>query len=514
MEINETPVVTVMKDILRPDKILETHISYVFIKDDLVYKVKKSVDFGFLDFSSKKKRKIMCLLEKELNGRFSEGIYLDVHKIARREKSFELVNFDSSLLTLDYCVKMKRIDDDSFLSTKVAKGEVTPEDAVKIGENIAKLFKEIKTDQFSAEENGSFEVVKFNCQENFDQTAGFTNEFIDGASFDFIKKQTMKFLEENSELFDSRVKDGFVIDGHGDLRLEHVYMNGDDFGLIDCIEFNRRFRYNDVISEIGFLAMEVDQLGNTEFADGLLEGFFKIYDDADSKKLLNFYRCYRAYVRAKVTCFLLSEKDESWEFYHEKVEEVNSHIRAAVIYAMNMFETKSLIFHGLMASGKSKNARAFAEKYPVENLNTDTIRKLMNGVDPEANVHVDFGADLYSAEKSKELYEYIGEVAERNKAVGRMSLIDGSFSKLSYLDDVRKEYSGDFNKVRFFAPEDEIMRRLEKRSEKVLASDGRPEIYESQKKSAEDIGYDLEIETTGSVESNTEKIIGFLIDEK
>jgi len=513
MEINETPVVTVMKDILRPDKILETHISYVFIKDDYVYKVKKGVDFGFLDFSSKKKRRAMCLLEKELNGRFSEGIYLDVHKIARREKSFELVNFDSTLLTLDYCLKMKRIDDDAFLSNRVASGEATPKDAVQIGENIAKLFKGIKTDVYSAKENGSFDIVKFNCEENFQQTEGFLDKFIDKKSSKFIEKQTMKFLADNSELFDKRVEDGFVVDGHGDLRLEHIYINGDEFGLIDCIEFNRRFRYNDVVSEIGFLSMEVDQMGNTAFSDGLLEGFFKVYDDADSKKLLNFYRCYRAYVRAKVTCFLLADKDESWELYQEKVDEVNSHIRAAVIYAASMFEADSILFYGLMASGKSKNARFFAENFPVEHMNTDVIRKLMNGIDPEQKVHSDFGADLYSPENSKKLYEYIGEVAEKNRELGRVSILDGSFSKLSYIDDIKKNYGGSFKKIRFFAPEDEIMRRLEKRAEKVLASDGRPEIYESQKKSAEDIGQDFQIETTGSLERNLGDIIGFITDE-
>ncbi len=125
-------------------------------------------------------------------------------------------------------------------------------------------------------------------------------------------------MDENTDLLSRRAKDGFVIDGHGDLRLEHIYMDGDSFGLIDCIEFNRRFRFNDVVSEMAFLCMEADQLGETAFADGLLGGFLSVYNDDDSRKLINFYRTYRACVRAKVDCLLLSEKDESWEGYADK----------------------------------------------------------------------------------------------------------------------------------------------------------------------------------------------------
>lgn len=511
MEVTETPVVTVMKDILRPDKIIETHISHVFIKDDFVYKVKKSVDFGFLDFSSKKKRKAMCLVEKDLNERFCKDIYLEVLKIARLEKRFELVPFDSSLLTLDYCLKMKRIDDDKFLLNKIKNGDVDTADAVEIGKNIANLFKGLKTDIFAAEFNGSAEIVRQNCIENFDQINPFCGKFVEQADIDFIKQQTVKFLDENSTLLDKRVKEGFVVDGHGDLRLEHIYMDGDEFGLIDCIEFNKRFRFNDVMSEISFLCTECDMMGDTAFADGLMDGFLNVYDDDESRKLINFYKAYRSMVRAKVACFLLADKDENFEQYAEKKAEIEKYIRMAVLYSLNMFETSSMIFYGLMASGKSKNARIFTELYPVEHVNTDVVRKLMHGIDPDANVHVDFGADLYSAENSKKLYEELGNMAESNIRLGRMTIIDGSFSKIKYMEDLQQNYNGKFIKIRFFAPEAQIMDRLQKRADKVTASDGRSEIYEAQKASAEEIGSDFEVETVGKADENSKNIIGYLI---
>lgn len=513
MEVTETPVVTIMKEILKPDRILETHISNVFIKDDCVYKVKKSVDFGFLDFSSKKKRKAMCLVEKDLNERFSDGIYLDVLKISRLEKEFALVPFDSTLLTIDYCLKMKRIPDEAFLSYKLRNAEVTSTDAVETGKKIAELFKKLKTDPFAAEFNGSAETVRQNCVENFTQLRPFTEKFFDGTLLDFVENQTVRFLDENASLLKRRVKEGFVVDGHGDLRLEHVFIDGDSFGLIDCIEFNKRFRFNDVISEMAFLCMEADQIGETAFADGLMDGFLSVYDDEDSRTLINFYKAYRACVRAKVTCLLLSEKDEEWEHYGEKLAEVKKFIDMAVMYSLNMFETQSLIFYGLMASGKTKNARVYTELYPVEHVNTDVVRKLMHGIDPDTSVHVDFGAELYSRENSLRLYEYLGDLAESNRLLGRMTLIDGSFSRLEYIDCLKKHYSGDYIKVRFHAPDDVIMDRLEKRMDKINVSDGRPEIYEQQKNSAEEIGADFEIETTGPAEDNARAVTGYLIDK-
>ncbi|ADD68289.1 gluconate kinase [Denitrovibrio acetiphilus DSM 12809] len=513
MEVIETPVVTVMKEILKPDKIIETHISQVFIKDDFVYKVKKNVDFGFLDFSSKKKRKVMCIVEKELNERFCKGIYLDVLKIARKEKTFELVPFDSSLITLDYCVKMKRIPEESFLAHKIKEGEVDASDAAEIGRKIAELFKGIVTDPEAAELNGGADIVRQNCIENFDQIRPFCGRFITEEALEFVQKQTVKFLDSNMDLLNKRVKDGFVVDGHGDLRLEHIYMEGDTFGLIDCIEFNKRFRFNDVMSEMGFLCTESDQMGDTAFADGLMDGFLSVYDDEGSANLINFYKAYRAMVRAKVACFLLADKDESFEFYEDKRAEIAKYMEMAVIYSLNMFETKAVIFYGLMASGKTKNARTFAEAYPVEHVNTDVVRKLMHGIDPDAKVHVDFGAELYSAENSAKLYEYMGDMVESNKALGRMTLIDGSFTKICYIDQLCSKYTGKFTKVRFHAPEDVVMDRLQKRLEAVTASDGRPEIYEAQKASAEDIGSDFEVETTGEPEDNVKAIIGYLIDK-
>jgi aminoglycoside phosphotransferase family enzyme/predicted kinase len=506
------PEALILKTILNAKEMKETHISYVFLTEDYVYKLKKPVDFGFLDFRLKKYRKNYCLIEKELNSRFCDGIYLEVLKIARQTKDFVLAPFNSTLLTVDYVLKMKRIPDDAFLSNKLANDKITLEDAFEIGYKVAEKFKNIDTPIEQAEQDGSYEIIKQNCIENFDQTENLKGTLIKDDYFEFIKEKTLSFLKENEELFKNRVKNGYIKDGHGDLRLEHIFFdeNG-NIGLIDCIEFNRRFRFNDVVSDFVFVCMELDQLGKTDISDAMLEGFLRVFDDTDSVKLINFYKCYRAYVRAKVTSFLLLEKGSEWEGYNEKLEEFNKLIDMALTYAVNMSQTNTMIFYGLMASGKSKNGKLFSSKYPVSYANTDVIRKNMLQIPENEKVYVDFNSDIYSPEITEEVYKRLGIIANAKNKIGRMIIIDGSFSKKIYLEAFKENFEGNLIKIKFYADDKLILERLEKRKTKEVVSDGRPEIYLKQKESFEDIGADFQIETIAPAEENITTIMEFLI---
>jgi len=270
-----------------------------------------------LDFTLAQQRKMYCFLEKELNSRFSSGIYLDVLKIVRKGKGFEIVPVENTLPTVEYIVKMKYIPDENFLSYRVLNDLLDEKRSFDIGKRIALLIKNISTDRISAEENGSYELICKNCLENFEQTEKYVNKFISKDDYNYIREKTTGFLNREKELFQKRLENGFIKDGHGDIRAEHVYLDGDNIGLIDCIEFNKRFRYNDVVSDFVFLCMELDYLKALDISDATLEGFLSVFDDDSSRKLVNFYKCYRAYVRFKVGCFMLDGKDDSWELFNE-----------------------------------------------------------------------------------------------------------------------------------------------------------------------------------------------------
>jgi len=509
----EAPIVMIMKDLLKPEKVVETHISYVFLTEDKVYKVKKNVNFGFLDFSRLKLRKQYCLMEKELNGRFCEGIYGEVMKVARKEKSFELTEYENTQNTMEYVVTMKRIPERSFLSYRVKEGIISVDDMRKTGRHIAGLFAGITTDETAAEENGGASVVRFNCEENFSQTESFAGRFTDKLFYEFIKKETLQFLEKHQDVFASRVKEGFVVNGHGDLRAEHVFFDGGKVGLIDCIEFNKRFRYNDVVSEAAFICMELDELGRTDLSDALAEGFFEKYSDENSIKLFNFYKCYRAFVRAKVTCFLLAQKGEEWEGFADTKKSVDKLIDLAAAYALNMETPKTLMFYGYMGCGKSKNAKVFADKFAAANFNTDVERKLICGLQPTDSRKIAMETGIYTHEKSLDVYEHLGRKAAEKAKTGRMTILDGTFSDPAFVQAAEKSTQF-YKKIRFTADDSVILERFKERAQKTAVTDGREEIYFQHKDKFVDAGADLSVETTGSVEDNARHVMEFLINEK
>lgn len=503
--------VIIVQNITGAKIVKETHISYAIIGDEYVYKIKKPVDLGFLDYKLAKSRKMYTILEKDLNDRFSKGVYLEALKLVRKnEKDFALVPVESSLTALEYVLKMKRIKDEDFLQNRIEQGLISANDMEKIGRETATLLKNLEPAPKDEDFESNYHVVRYNAEENFSQTKPYVSKFIDEQSYDYIQKQTLNFLEENKEVFIKRAENSYVKNGHGDLRLEHIYFNDDNtVGLIDCIEFNRRFRFNDVISEASFLSMELDSMGRIDLSDAFLKGFLSVFNDEESLKLINYYRCYLAYVRAKVTCFLVASKDESWELYQQKVDEINKLIGMSAIYAKSMGR-ENLVFYGLMGTGKSKNANAFACQYPAALFVSDVIRKELAGLSKDDRQYIDWGTGIYTEENSLVLYNKLGEYVEEKHKVGRLSIVDASFTKDKYLQEYKKHNVGHITFINFDAPQDEINKRLLKRENKTTVTDGRVEIAEKQRSCASMPAYDLQIITIGSVADNVKTIYKYL----
>ncbi len=504
--------VIIVKNITGAQIVKETHISYAVIGDEYVYKIKKPVDFGFLDYRLAKSRKMYSILEKDLNDRFSKDIYMEVLKIVRQnEKDFALVPVENSLTAIEYVLKMKRIKDENFLQARIDKWLISTQDMQSIGRQVALLFKNLEPAPKDEEFDTHFDVVMFNAVENFNQTEKYVSSLIDKESYSYIMSKTLAFLEENKNIFLKRAEEGYIKNGHGDLRLEHIYFNDDEtVGLIDCIEFNKRFRFNDVISEASFLSMELDSMGRTDLADGFLSGFLSVFNDEVSLKLINYYRCYLAYVRAKVTCFLVDGKDKSWELYDEKVNEIKKLIDMSLFYAKSM-ERNNLIFFGLMGTGKSKNANAFTKRFPAALFTSDAVRKEMAGMKITTRQYLNWDTGIYSFENSLKLYNELGRLAEEKHKTGRMSIIDASFTKKEYLDEYLKHNTGKITFIEFDAPKDVIMSRLKKREKSTTVTDGRIEIAEKQRNTANMPKANLKIITTGNVDDNIEEIKKFLI---
>jgi aminoglycoside phosphotransferase family enzyme len=284
-------------------ELIQTHISYIFLAGELVYKVKKPVDFGFLDFTTLAKRRQFCHEEILLNKRFSPEVYIKAIPISQVGNTFR-VGDDSRVV--EYAVTMKRINEDHMLYRLLEAGEVKPEDMERIGRHLAKAYAAIASDK-KAQAFGSLDVISINIVENFEQTRKYIGGPIKHEQFDAIESWSFAFMKKKRALFEQRVAQGYIKDCHGDLHLQHICLEGEKIYIFDCIEFNERFRFGDVASDVAFLAMDLDYNGHPDLTRAFVDAYTEASEDTTLVKVLPFYKVYRAYVRAKVTSFMLDD---------------------------------------------------------------------------------------------------------------------------------------------------------------------------------------------------------------
>jgi aminoglycoside phosphotransferase family enzyme len=289
----------------RPKKVelVQTHISYILLADGLVYKVKKPVDFGFLNFTSLEQRRFFCREEVRLNQRFSPDIYLAVDPISRVADRYRL---GDETAVVEYAVKMRRIDEAHMLYRLLQAGEVTSATMQRVGKYLARAYAAIASDE-KAQAFGALAVIATNVRENFAQTKQYIGGPLSAKTFATLEGWSMSFMEQETPLFAQRVAQGYIKDCHGDLHLQHICVEGDHIYVFDCIEFNERFRFGDVASDVAFLAMDLDFNGHADFAGVFTEAYAEAAGDDTVGGILQFYKVYRAYVRAKVTSFMLDD---------------------------------------------------------------------------------------------------------------------------------------------------------------------------------------------------------------
>ncbi|NPB05512.1 MAG: phosphotransferase [Aquificae bacterium] len=289
-------------------EVLQTHISWILIPSDkrFVLKIKKPVNFGFLDYTTLEKRKHFCRKEVELNRRLCPQVYEGVVPVSKVGDRF-VVGDDSN--PVEYAVKMKFVPPERLLVNRLDR--TSPRELEKVARRLAEFHQRAE----EVPEYGKIEAVKFNTDENFEQTKPFVGITISKETYERTKELTDRFYRDYADLFERRIKGGKIRDGHGDVRLEHVAFLDDGVCILDCIEFNDRFRYGDQINDMAFLAMELDYAGRPDLARAYEEAYKRLAGERDEEfyPLLNFYKAYRAFVRGKVTSFLLNDPHVSRE---------------------------------------------------------------------------------------------------------------------------------------------------------------------------------------------------------
>lgn len=283
-------------------RLVQTHISYVILAGAYVYKFKKPVNFGFLDFSSLDKRRACCEKELILNRRLCPDIYLELVTVTRGEGG-HILGGDGEVV--EYGVKMKRMPEDRMMSN-VIKANGLNASHIDALVKVLVPFYEGAEHSPAIDRFGTAEAVGINVLENFDQTRESVGSgALSALQFETISAYARDILAR-PDLFGQRIDAGRIRDCHGDLYSANICL-ADKVYIYDCIEFNERFRYCDVASDIAFLAMDLDYHGLEQLSSSFVDAFVSASGDRGLLELLDFYKCYRAYVRGKIGLFTASD---------------------------------------------------------------------------------------------------------------------------------------------------------------------------------------------------------------
>ncbi len=465
-------------------ELVQTHISWVFLAGDRVFKIKKPVDFGFLDFSTLEKRHEFCNAELRLNRRLCPDIYLDVIPLVRTEAGFAL-NQDGEVC--EWVLVMKRMPQEGLMNRLLEQDEVTGRNIDMIVEKLVPFYDAAASGP-EVQEMGSVETITHNTEENFEQTQAFVDDIIPKDTFEAIASYTRDFIKTKRELFDRRISTGKIREGHGDLYSANICFERkrEDVYIFDCIEFNQRFRCGDIASDVAFLAMDLDHFGLPQLSDYFIQTYTERADDPELLDLNTFYKCYRAYVRGKIGCFTAGDPGVDQATREACRRQAANYFKLALKYAGAAPEAHLYCFFGLSGSGKSTLARAWAERHGMPVYNSDRVRKEIVAGIPATESHIEpFGKGIYSKEMSEKTYRAISRLAGSHIVRGESAIVDATYTERAERDRLIELAEAAGARIHFIfcsCSEDVIRERLAARqTEDGSVSDGRWEIYLKQK---------------------------------
>ena len=443
-------------------RLIQTHISWVFIAPPFVYKVKKPVNLGFLDFSTLEKRHHFCQRELELNRRLCPETYLGVISIYKSGTSFSFDAEEGKIA--EYSVKMRELPHGWFLSELLAKGAVGE---AEINRVIARLhlFYESEHPTSEIEKWGRPEKLKISTDENFVQVEPFLEKTISPLAFDAIRFFTNNFYAANKSLFAERIKQRRIRDCHGDLHLDHVHLTSEAVTIFDCIEFNDRFRFIDIANDLAFLAMDFDFERQHKLGDLFLRNAAREFGDSGLLKLADFYKCYRAFVRGKVESIAAMSEDPTDREEHTK--RAARYFRLALRYATSGSEPLLLVVMGRIGTGKTTVARQLASELDWPVFSSDQIRKTLSGMPLTTRTAPELRAKVYSEQMTKKTYQDLLKNGLAAVPSHGGVVLDATFSSRAYRDllrDVCAKVPVPFQVIELEASYQEIANRLKPRN--------------------------------------------------
>ncbi len=400
----------------------ETHISHVFVAGQVVYKIKKPVDFGFLDFTTLAKRRFYCKEEVLLNSRLAGDTYLGVVPLYMKGDIYAFRRSKGAAVA-EYAVKMKRIPEEKLLSHLIGEGKLLYGAPAEVGKVLARFHLDATIHRGGP--YGGIDAVHTNTEENFDQIEPYRGITIDERFFRRLVSSTRLFLEERKDVVRARKESGFVREVHGDLHTQHVCLTNPVI-IFDCIEFNRRFRISDVLEDVAFLFMDLEYRGRFDLSAAAARAYFSHFPESRSDDLLLFYKAYRAVVRGKIEGFTADGLKGDQAGREAAIRRARDYYGLAQHYLEhNQAPFNPVVLMGLSGSGKSTIAEGLLPGAVV--LRSDEVRKREAGVPAAAHVYVDYGSGLYDPAMSIRTYRAMTREAVAAAAKGKRVVVDAAF---------------------------------------------------------------------------------------
>ncbi len=323
--MNKEQILRMKEECLIPDTcensaFSETHISWVVLADNYAFKIKRPVKYSFLDFSTLEKRKFYCHQEVKLNKRLEPDMYLGVIPLTKSLLAGESSGNDA---IIDYAVKMKRMDNDKEMHKLLADNKVTKKQLEKLAQKIAQFHKNTQVIKSAFNTSGMIDDFSdiMNAVKNDSGYQTLSQEYKD-IIIKCIEK-SKKYLNDNRSFFNERVISGFQRDCHGDLKATNIFLY-DDPVIFDCIEFNEELRHIDILNDIAFLCVDLDFHGSKSMSSYFVNKYIEAFKlEEIPKPLFNYYKSYRANIRAKVNLLRLKEHPDDKQTIEDAKKYIN-----------------------------------------------------------------------------------------------------------------------------------------------------------------------------------------------
>ena len=458
-------------------ELIQTHASYIFLTGEYAYKIKKEVDFGFLDYSTLAKRKFFLDAELRLNRQVAPELYLEVIPIGKRDENFILNSLEN---IWEYTLKMRQFPQENLFSN-LLKAEALDSDRIgELGNIVAEFHQQAKTDDYISS-FGTVDKIRTAFEENYQQSRKYISNVQTEEQYRETKAYSDRFFTQRQDLFRNRIKEQKIKECHGDLHLKNICLWQGKIQLFDRIEFNESFRFVDTMYDVAFVVMDLSAKQRSDLANVFLNSYLEYTGDWMGLRLLPLYLSRQAYVRAKVNSFLLDDSQVDETDKQQAREAARDYYRQAYQYTQTA-SGSIILMSGLSGSGKSTVAREVARDIGALQIRSDAVRKHLAGIALN-----EVGDGIYTPKMNQKTYDRLEELGIMLAKEGYNVILDAKYDRHNLRQAVIKQAQVSNIPLKIIyctAPLSVLRDRLVRRQNDI--SDADADLIESQKANAED----------------------------